>query len=364
MLTKSNTPTISVVVATYNSASKLPKLFQAIDKQSLHLGDISFEVLLIDGGSSDDTRELGTKLGGIVIDNPEGNAIYAKHIGINVSKGRYVCFLDHDEIISSITSFENRIQIFRKHEHIRAILSSGYLLEKEVATSNWYASEFGDPYSLFRYRFPNSYPFRVNSLANRMKQAWSDEQAVGLVVGSEKSPLLLELVAAATFIDKEYFINTYPEIKKQDNLVPHLYSLVAEQSQGYDEIAIMKNDFLIHDSVDSWATVVSKIQWRVSNAANKFSPLSSAGLAGRLKYEKQHFSWFERLRISQLGFVIYCLLVIPLAADAISFSITRKRFGYLMHIPLAYFVLFRGFISKLMELLKITPTIKRYDGSA
>lgn len=359
----SSFPSVTVVIAAYNSATRLPGLVENIRNQLPFSFSKSIEILVVDGGSKDNTKDLASQLGCRVLENPSGHAIAAKFIGYLSSSSQYVCFLDHDELPESRTSFSDKVKAISEHPLARAAISSGYLLEESAPTSNWYASEFGDPYSMYKYRFPNSIPHRANTLKRRMHKVWESESAIGFVANSESHPLLLELVAANSMIDKEYFLSNFPDSLRDENLIPHLYSLLGKENEGSSQIIILKNDALRHESVDSWKTVISKIRWRVANSADVQSTLYSAGVSGRMLFEKEKFGWFTRIRISEWGFLFYTFLLIPVFLDAVSMYVTRKRIGYLMHVPLAFYVIYRGFLTKAKSILGVKSGIKRYDGS-
>ena len=63
---------MTVVIATYNSARFLPELANMLERQMKPPESGSLEVLIVDGGSSDETRTLAIEMGFRVIDNPEG----------------------------------------------------------------------------------------------------------------------------------------------------------------------------------------------------------------------------------------------------------------------------------------------------
>lgn len=74
-----NRPWFSIVIATYNSSRFLRKIKDSLDSQESPVGAGSIEILAVDGGSTDNTRDLAQSLGFRLIDNPAGHAIAAKH---------------------------------------------------------------------------------------------------------------------------------------------------------------------------------------------------------------------------------------------------------------------------------------------
>src|SRR5208282_4271456 len=87
-------PLVSVVLATYNESNHVRKCVDSLLAQETP--DFDLEILAIDGGSTDGTREY---LEGIaarhplvrVIPNPKRRAPFAFNIGIREAKGPYVC---------------------------------------------------------------------------------------------------------------------------------------------------------------------------------------------------------------------------------------------------------------------------------
>jgi glycosyltransferase involved in cell wall biosynthesis len=289
------------------------------------------EILAVDGGSTDDTRKLVESLGFRLIENPAGHAIAAKHIGLNEAAGRLVCFLDHDELLTSNRSLLNRFELFQKHADLRAMISAGYKFESEDATSNMYASEFGDPVSMATYRCPNSERFRISALNRRLKISSLDDQAILYVAGSDQKPILCEMAAGSGVIDVDYFRNNFPAVFEDENSVPHLYYFLGHSSKT-DLLGVIKGDTVVHDSVDSWKTVCRKIAWRVNNGINS-TDIQVSGMSGR-----QHSEMYSPIK-QLITYVVYCALVFGPLYDAVLLAITRRRVGYLNHFWLSYYVL-------------------------
>ncbi len=90
---------VSIVIPTWNRKNDLGKCLTSINK----LNYPSIEVIVVDNGSSDGTREmLQNEYPDIKVISNENNlgAPYARNQGILVSSGDYIWFLDNDtEII-------------------------------------------------------------------------------------------------------------------------------------------------------------------------------------------------------------------------------------------------------------------------
>ena len=88
-------PIVSIVIPAYDSANQLPEALDSVFKQTYQ----DFEIIVVDDGSTDDTRELleTYKNRIIYLYQENGGPSKARNTGIRAAKGRYVAFLDADD---------------------------------------------------------------------------------------------------------------------------------------------------------------------------------------------------------------------------------------------------------------------------
>ena len=91
---------ISVIVPVYNCENYLTTCIDSIMRQSFH----AFEIVLIDDGSVDHSGELCDQYAQRyphihVIHQPNRGVAYARHKGVEVSRGEYITFIDSDDSI-------------------------------------------------------------------------------------------------------------------------------------------------------------------------------------------------------------------------------------------------------------------------
>jgi glycosyltransferase involved in cell wall biosynthesis len=93
----SNDPTVSVVVPAYNAVRTLPAALESVALQTFR----DFEIVVVDDGSTDATAEVARSLGApnlrVVSQINAGHAA-ARNTGIQTARGRYVAFLDADDL--------------------------------------------------------------------------------------------------------------------------------------------------------------------------------------------------------------------------------------------------------------------------
>jgi len=87
---------VSVIIPTYNSAKYIKEALESVFHQSY----ANCEIIVIDDGSTDDTREvLKQYLDRIVyIYKENGGPASARNKGLEVAKGGYIAFLDADDL--------------------------------------------------------------------------------------------------------------------------------------------------------------------------------------------------------------------------------------------------------------------------
>lgn len=87
---------ITVVIPTYNRADYLPKTLDSVLAQTYR----DYEVVVVDDGSTDGTQHVLRGYAGLVqvVQQPNLGVGQARNTGISVAKGRYIAFLDSDDI--------------------------------------------------------------------------------------------------------------------------------------------------------------------------------------------------------------------------------------------------------------------------
>ena len=113
-------PFFSIVMATYNSERTIEYALQSIANQTIDKDEV--EILVVDGGSTDNTKEIALKFGVIMLDNPRRLPEYAKAIGVERASGHFVLRMDSDEELSYPNQLQEKMDFLLKHPEIKVIL--------------------------------------------------------------------------------------------------------------------------------------------------------------------------------------------------------------------------------------------------
>ncbi len=162
-----NYPLISIVIVTRNSEETLSKILQSVKNQTYPKE--SLEVLVIDGRSTDKTRQIVKEFRFKLIDNPKIGFVPGKHSGYLISKGEYLMYVDSDDEIENPDSLKIKITALKSDKRIKGITSSGYKNPAKFASISHYLNEFGDPFSYFIYRSAMNYNFFLRDLSCKYK---------------------------------------------------------------------------------------------------------------------------------------------------------------------------------------------------
>lgn len=132
-------PFFSIVVPTKNSAQDLPRLLTSLHRQTW----TDFEVIVVDGGSTDGTRELALSYSCRVLHG--GKAADSRNIGAKAGSGPVLLFLDSDMEVPP-TLLATCARLIREYPVL-------YLREEVVSDSLWAKARGFEKRACFHSRF-------------------------------------------------------------------------------------------------------------------------------------------------------------------------------------------------------------------
>lgn len=100
-------PTISICIPTYNESKNIDRCLQSILAKK-YRGRL--DIMIVDGGSTDDTVLIAKKYGVRVLRNPEKQAEIGKKIGLLNARGEYFMLIDCDMDLVGEQWFERLLQ--------------------------------------------------------------------------------------------------------------------------------------------------------------------------------------------------------------------------------------------------------------
>jgi glycosyltransferase involved in cell wall biosynthesis len=328
--------------------SILPKVLDSIKAQSIGLDNL--EVLLIDGFSTDGTRDIGKKFPFVkIIDNPKVDPVNAKFIGYKTAQGDYLVYLDHDEVLENRDSLLIKDQLYTQFPELVALSTSGYKNPDGYSFLNQYINDFGDPFSGYFYNLSKDYRFFIPSMKDQYPTRLENKNLIAFDFQNNYDLPIIELCAAGASIRKTYLDSL--NIGVMD--IPILFKKLISSKKLW---GIVKDDYLVHYSSEQFAKYKNKIKWRIKNNIFHIDTLGQSGFSGR----EDNSSLTRKLK--KVLFIPYALLVLPCLIHSLYIAVKHRSLKYLIHTFLCAYTAFWIAIYMTIKILGVRPTLKSYDG--
>jgi len=136
-------PTISIIIATFNSARTLDFCLRRVREQVYDKNKI--EIIVADGGSKDSTLKIAKKYGAKIINvnKYKQSAEYNKGVGLKYAKNEIVLFLDHDNILPHKNWLIKITAPFTKNSKIVGVEPLRFYYDKKMTLLDRYFALLG-----------------------------------------------------------------------------------------------------------------------------------------------------------------------------------------------------------------------------
>jgi glycosyltransferase involved in cell wall biosynthesis len=341
----------SIITATFNSARTLEKCLAAIRAQTYPQDLV--EILVVDGGSTDNTREIAQRFNCRIVDNPRVEPMTAKLIGLREASGEYLMHVDSDEVLASPHALEKRRLAFKDNRDVSMVFSTGYANPAGAPFAARYINEYGDPFSMFYYRLSKDSKRFIAQMRRRDRVISETDDYLVFELGDGPQPIMTN-EACGNCIDLKFFRKHFSELfDKPGGPTLFFYHMQTITKR----FAVTKDDKIFHYSADRWSTFLRKIKWRVKQ--NVFYPheMGSSAFGGRVNFDRSNVSFKKFL------YIPYAFLIVPAACDALWLMCSRRDPCYILHIPLTLYTAWTIMSQMALKLLGFRPPMTSYGGS-
>jgi glycosyltransferase involved in cell wall biosynthesis len=181
-------PLVSVIIPMYNSAKFIPQALESLLYQTM----TNFEVVVVDDCSTDNSVEVvegfiskfdsicvgGVKLNVIKLPKNSGVSSTPRNIGIQMARGKYIAFLDSDDLftktaLEELTTLAEKypVSIVHMQHYFRLWGGKGKSVDDPLFTD---MDELTNPKNFLKARNPKYTPDKptveTNNLAERVKK--------------------------------------------------------------------------------------------------------------------------------------------------------------------------------------------------
>ncbi len=234
-------PTISVVTATFNSGKTLERCLKLVGMQNYPQDKI--EIILGDGGSTDDTLKIAGKHKAKVISIPPDrqNAEYNRGVAYKKARGDLVLILDHDNFLPYKNWLKDMVNPLIENPDMIATNTCYYHYSKKYSLMDRYFALFGTSEPL---------PFYLKK-ADRMPQtakSWvltgkADDRGKYYLVEFERDPRKFPSIGTNGCLMRRDIVNKYADTRPEYHYpIDVLFDVVAKSN--FNKFGFVKNSII------------------------------------------------------------------------------------------------------------------------
>jgi glycosyltransferase involved in cell wall biosynthesis len=119
-------PKVSVIIPTYNRANLITDTIQSVLEQSFR----DFEIIVIDDGSTDNTREIVSAFPVRYFRQENQGVAAARNKGIEAAQGEYIALLDSDDILLEST-LRKGVEVLDSYPQVAFSYGQAYLMDEK-----------------------------------------------------------------------------------------------------------------------------------------------------------------------------------------------------------------------------------------
>lgn len=315
-------PVISIITPALDSEKTMDFFFQELKKQTY--GKNKMEIIVIDGGSRDETVRISIKNGATVIYNPSILAEPGIYLGMKKAHGDLLMILATDNYYNDIMAIEKIVRVFGD----KSIYAAFPKHDSEAYFSLFakYINTFTDPFNHFIYgEAANARTFRniYKTLEHNNIYDIYDFSSNNI------SPILA--FAQGFTIRKDY---SRTSRDKYDDIKP-----IISLTESGKKIAYVHSISLFHNTIKDYKQFIRKTRWATMNAIRN----KNYGIA----YRKKYLTFIQKIKMNI--WPIYSLsLILPVIRSVI--GLLQDKEGIWVFHPV---ICFLSIYASMMEYLSM-----------
>jgi glycosyltransferase involved in cell wall biosynthesis len=121
-------PKLSVVIASYNHEDYISETLKSLENQSFQ----DFEIIVVDDGSTDKTVERAKSCGSRadIYTQENRGVVCARNRGVSLAKGKYVCFVDSDDLVLR-ERFERQVGLLDTEGEVGMVFADALIIDAQ-----------------------------------------------------------------------------------------------------------------------------------------------------------------------------------------------------------------------------------------
>ncbi len=313
-------PSISIVIPTLNSASVLEKCLRSIAFQEYPKSKV--EVIIGDGGSTDETLATSKKYGAKIVNNKLKTGEAGKAVGVKAATGDLIALIDSDNILPNNHWLTDMVKPFEDKEIIVSEPNSYTYRRSDPLLTRYFALiGMNDPICLFIGNYD-----RYSYVTNR----WTDlkfpeEKKAGYLKVTLDHDPIPTIGANGTIFRKQYLQKA---ISNSDYLFDIDIILKIIRLDGSVKIAKVDTG-IIHTFVENDAIKFFRKQFRRIN-----------DMSFHKSKNNRDIDWEGSFMIGILNFVFSCIFILPILYQTLIGYLRKPDLAWLFHPVACYTTLY------------------------
>lgn len=304
---------VSFVIPTLNCAQQLKQCLTSVKKQTFK----DYTIIIVDGGSIDDTLKIASEFHCQVLQNPLKTAEAGKAVGVKAAKSKYIALVDSDNILPTANWLKRMIEPLEANSKVIGSEPWSYTYRSNGGFIERYSSLTGvnDPYTLVAGNFDRQSLIRSGWTSIKLEISnyphfqivTLDPQSLIPTIGANGTIFRTDIFKN---YDKDYLfdIDVISSLKKQ--------VLFAKVKTG-----------IIHTYCESSVAKFIRKQIRRATDLYTYRNLRTYSLTQNNTY-------------STIKFVLYTILFFPIVFDILKGYFHKRDAAWFFHLPACYITLF------------------------
>ena len=132
-------PKLSVIIASYNHQDYIAETLRSLEAQTFQ----DFEIIIVDDGSRDKTVEVAKSVQSRAQIHTQENqgVVAARNRGVSLAKGRYICFVDSDDVVLP-ERFAKQVALLDGDAELGLVFADALIIDSQGVE----IGKFGDVY--------------------------------------------------------------------------------------------------------------------------------------------------------------------------------------------------------------------------
>jgi len=308
---------VSFVIPTLNAGLVLESCLKSINQQNITSKD--YEIIIADGGSTDNTTKIAKKYNAKIFTNPLKTAEAGKAVGVKKATGEYIALIDSDNILPDPNWLKTNIEILEIDSSLIGTEPLFFTYRPHAGFIEKYSALTGvnDPYA-----FVTGVYDRKNYINFKWTGLKIDQIDKGKYLKVELKPNSpIPTIGANGTIFKSNFL--------KENL----------NSDYLFDIDIISN-YLLKSQTSIYFAKVKQgiIHTFCESSIKKFIRKQNRRINDYYYYQNfRKFNWGQTNKFGTLKFVLYTILIIPSIFDSLRGFIHKPDIAWFFH-PLACFI--------------------------